>query len=118
MKTPSERISVHHIKELGSVTADLHIYCGRGSNPAGTVNALVGNPFHMENEARRDEVCDAYEKWIDTSDDHKRVIARIATRIDEGLTIALYCWCAPKRCHCDTIRKLALAGLNITTTQP
>ena len=66
----------------------------------------VGNPFYMHNEGMRDEVCDKYKVYF-----YKRVkeagafrdyvahIYRTALKQD----VALGCWCAPKRCHADTI---------------
>ena len=66
----------------------------------------VGNPFHMRDESMRDEVCDKYKVYF-----YKRVkeagafrdyvahIYRTALKQD----VALGCWCAPKRCHAETI---------------
>ena len=88
---------VHVRKELNN------IYCGRGS--------ALGNPFVMNNYsvAERDRVCDLYEVWF------KQMLGDITeiafhTQLDiifkaskEG-DINLGCYCAPKRCHCDTIK--------------
>jgi len=60
-----------------------------------------GNPFVMYGEDDRDRVCDLFEKyaiwrltvepnWLDSLRDHH-----------------LACHCAPKRCHAETLRRLA-----------
>ncbi len=58
---------------------------------------IFGNPFK---KGSRDSQCDRYQKYFDMriiedNDFRKKVLAL------EGCT--LYCWCAPKRCHADTI---------------
>lgn len=66
----------------------------------------VGNPFYMRNESMRDEVCYKYEPYFykkvkDAGEfrDYVAYIYRTALKHD----VALGCWCAPKRCHADTI---------------
>lgn len=70
----------------------------------------LGNPFPMGHEANRDKVCDQYEKYF-----YKSLNPDISPRgflehLDMILTaanhgpISIGCWCAPKRCHCDTIK--------------
>jgi len=89
-----------------------HIYCGRGS--------ALGNPFPMHNESQRDAVCDEYEKYFyekvydlfehDTQF-HVELKAIIAVA-DKG-DVNLGCFCAPKRCHCDTIKKFIDDTINV-----
>ena len=60
-----------------------------------------GNPFVMHRESERTKVCDlfaAYAKWRLTVDPQWLKPLR-------GKDLA--CWCAPKRCHADTLLKLA-----------
>ena len=79
-----------------------NIYCGRGS--------ALGNPFNMSHESQRDSVCDRYELWFTEmvitsrgdSPFFKR-LDRIVKAAKEG-DVNLGCFCAPKRCHCDTIK--------------
>ena len=66
----------------------------------------VGNPFYMRNEGMRDEVCGKYEAYFykkvkeaGAFRDYVAHIYRTALKND----VALGCWCAPKRCHADTI---------------
>jgi len=78
-----------------------NIYCGRGS--------ALGNPFPMRNESQRDEVCDKYEVWFYEQLKAKspqmlrqlRIIYKEARKGD----VNLGCFCAPKRCHCETIKR-------------
>lgn len=88
------------------------VYCGRGSP--------FGNPFNLTgkttlkgiDEEERNEVCDKYEVYF-----YKRVKEDIAFKdavrsliaktIKEG-EITLGCFCAPKRCHTETIRDYIL----------
>ena len=76
----------------------------------------LGNPFKLERESDRDEVIAQYENWL-----RQRITARDQRVCDElnrlyviardtGL-LELVCWCAPKRCHADVIRKVLLEAL-------
>lgn len=109
-------ITIHHVKEAGTVTADIHLYCGRGENNVkGLINARMGNPYVMRKYTleERNRVCDAYAALLESAaiDSHeRRTIHRMATRLAEGKTIALYCYCAPERCHCETIKAFALSS--------
>jgi len=97
-----------------------HVYCGRGSP--------LGNPFYMSSEFERDKVCDQYQDWfykhvdeVSFIDIYKGDRAHIphgmppnspqTTMVLEIFAAALEgdvnlgCFCAPKRCHCDTIKQ-------------
>lgn len=86
-----------------------HIYCGRGSP--------VGNPFQMFNESQRDEVCDQYQLWFDRkmSEKHNEVTEFVnnLVALASFQDINLGCFCAPKRCHCDTIKTYIEERLNV-----
>ena len=62
-----------------------------------------GNPYKMENDsqAERDRVCKIFETYAE---------ARALQEPDwlkplRGKNLA--CWCSPKRCHAETLRRLA-----------
>ena len=81
---------------------DVAEYCGRGSP--------LGNPFKMKSEEDRDIVCDKYEKYF--QDRINKRDMRMLKELDrleivgkEKGILMLGCFCAPKRCHCDTIAK-------------
>lgn len=81
----------------------LCIYIGRGSP--------LGNPFVMSNEQERDRVCDLYEGWIEKKATEKgspqrKEIKRLREVSRRGFRILLQCYCSPKRCHGDTIKRL------------
>lgn len=106
MKT---QINVHHVNDAKKVKADLMLYCGRnGANYPHLIDAKMGNPHWMSGESQRDAVCKAYRNDLDMDSDHPhwKKVKRMAQRIGEGKTIALFCHCSPKACHCDTIQEL------------
>jgi hypothetical protein len=79
---------------------------------------LWGNPFIIGVHGDRDTVCDAYLEWLNKWIEYKEEI-----RIPFGIRVFsnkevvqslemlkgkdLACWCAPERCHGDTLLKLA-----------
>ena len=76
----------------------------------------LGNPFKLECESNCDAVIARYEVWL-----RERIAARDQRVCDElnrlyviardtGL-LELACWCAPKRCHAEVIRKVLLEVL-------
>ncbi len=78
----------------------------------------LGNPFYMRSEHERHTVCNQYETlfqkylnpdlapvgWLEYLD-------KILQAAKEK-NITLGCWCAPKRCHCDTIKTYLEVELN------
>ena len=59
-----------------------------------------GNPFRIGPDGDRDEVCDKHEAWIQTQ-------PQLLAALGELKGKRLGCWCAPLRCHGDTLAKLA-----------
>lgn len=77
-------------------------YIGRGSP--------LGNPFRMNSESERDQVCDMYEAWfkrkVEENDTRVMNELRRLWRIHQATgTLTLGCYCAPKRCHGLTIKR-------------
>lgn len=74
-------------------------------------SSVLGNPFRMYQESQRDLVCDQYKErfvQITTGEivneqfmQELRRIYKIACVQD----VALGCWCAPRRCHGETIKE-------------
>lgn len=106
--------------KVGHIKSQIGLKCDRTSP--------LGNPFSMQGEWARDGVCDAYAKYFDAvvtegiSPDQAlaKVNSEYGFLIPRGFMIpsretfmealskigehtTLLCWCAPKRCHCDTI---------------
>jgi len=79
-------------------------------------SSVLGNKFFMNNESERDRVCEKYAEWLET-----KIISK-----DENIMNELYklydtyqmynqlnllCWCSPKRCHADYIKKVIIRAL-------
>ena len=79
------------------------IYIGRGSP--------LGSPFNMHgDEAARDESCDRYEAYIEAQikGGNPKILNELErlARAAESRDITLGCYCSPKRCHGDTIKRI------------
>ena len=69
------------------------VYIGRGSP--------YGNPFVIGKDGDRNEVCDKYERYLLNNPQLlKAVKANLRGR-------DVVCFCAPKRCHGDTLVRIA-----------
>jgi hypothetical protein len=80
----------------------LFVKIDRHPEPPGALN--WGNPFVIDDDGNRDEVCDLYEQYYFP---HKR---RLNECLSQLAGKALGCWCAPQRCHGDHLAKLANRG--------
>lgn len=81
----------HEYPDSGAI-----IYCGRGS--------LLGNPYVMKDksEAERNRVCNLYEANF-PSQPQEAECQRIAGYA-RSMPVFLECFCAPKRCHAETVK--------------
>ena len=73
-------------------------------------SSVLGNPFYMADESQRDKVCDKYEdyfNWIiqNKSSAFYKEVGRLLSLLKKYGKLELFCWCAPKRCHAETIKK-------------
>jgi len=81
-----------------------------------TSGSPLGNPFYMKDEIERDVVCDKYIMWFDGLVLKKcnRLLVdelqRILKIYKQYGKLRLFCWCAPKRCHAETIRDWFITG--------
>lgn len=81
------------------------IYCGRGS--------ALGNTFPITPTDDRNAVCEKYKLWLpiimqqDTSKGRAvcRQLHKIRSAALKG-NVELQCFCAPLRCHCETIKRI------------
>lgn len=72
----------------------------------------LGNPFILRNakdSKQRDVVCDQYETYLwkackDEPEVRKELI-RIYRLVRDGNDVELCCWCAPRRCHAESIKQ-------------
>lgn len=95
------------------------IYNMRGRNgivPAGAVlvdrSSDWGNPFVMHGEADRDRVCDLFADYAQWR------VARQPDWLEPLRGKDLACWCAPKRCHVETLRELANRPVAVVPPSP
>ena len=71
----------------------------------------LGNIFCMAGEAQRNTVCDQYDNWFrQTVLESKQVsswneLRRLKALYKEYGKLNLFCWCAPKKCHGETIKQ-------------
>jgi len=84
-------------------------------------SSVLGNPFPMRAEWMRDEVCDKYNLWFLKQSKHQpKFIAELNLLLrvyKEHGRLRLFCWCAPKRCHAETIKAWLNAQLSYTVPQ-
>jgi uncharacterized protein DUF4326 len=108
LETPSKtssRLAAHTEDEMITVGNKKHgargIYVGRPSP--------LGNPFPLQCEEQRAAVICDYEDWLaeqllDPSSPASSEIHRLAA-LARKQDICLVCFCAPKACHADIIKR-------------
>jgi len=65
----------------------------------------LGNPFIMHNESERDEVCEKYRAYFNDTELFKNsYMDEIKKSLMKHGRVRLFCWCAPKACHGNTIK--------------
>jgi hypothetical protein len=105
-------IIIRNLRDLGGYKAKLEEYQVRVDRAS-----VLGNPFRMDFEAMRNEVCDRYEAYFNEKIASKdeiflnelRRLYRIYKKYNK---LELCCWCAPKRCHATTIKKFLEKFIN------
>lgn len=93
-------IRVVNVRSYRPIEGEVLVKVGRPSP--------LGNPFYMAREEQREEVCEKYEQWF-----QEQVYGSPAVRAElhrilllaRKNDVALGCFCAPKRCHAETIKK-------------
>lgn len=70
----------------------------------------LGNPFRMRNESERARVIAKYDAWLRSkiAKGDKRVCDELNRlyKIARDGELVLVCWCAPKACHADVIKRV------------
>lgn len=67
----------------------------------------VGNPFTIGGLQNRDQVCDMYKKYFDQESGSplfRVYLDNMLVAYKMYGELRLFCWCAPKRCHSETIK--------------
>jgi hypothetical protein len=83
---------IYSRRDRQSVPADA-VYVGRPS--------VWGNPFPMHSESERDAVCDKFEAYA------VERFERNPEWLDPLVGKDLVCYCTPRRCHAETLLRLA-----------
>lgn len=68
----------------------------------------LGNPFYLMDETERDKVCDMYEERFSKAKYTQLLwneLQRLRSLHEEYGQLRLFCWCVPKRCHAETIKR-------------
>ena len=70
----------------------------------------VGNPFVLKDETGRDDACDFYEEYFNRmlrfdNIEFNNYLNIMLKTLEVYGKLRLFCWCSPKRCHGETIRK-------------
>lgn len=73
--------------------------------------SALGNPFVMKDESQRTTVCEQYHEWLSAAiknrnPDVLRELNTIVSAMLNGEDCVLVCYCAPKRCHAESIAKV------------
>ena len=70
-------------------------------------HSILGNPFYMQTENERDEVCEKYRDYFYKNVNHNKTFTDALRQLYKiAITygkLELFCWCYPKRCHAETI---------------
>lgn len=72
----------------------------------------LGNPYSIDANNTRDDVIRGYEKYLPNaylkSEKVRKAIDSLVERYLRGEEINLLCFCAPRRCHGDVIKKFVI----------
>jgi len=116
-------IKVAHVLSCRLEPAAIYIYVGRSTSYGYASTkisnlldfSVLGNPFQMDEDGSRTEVCEKYDVWLNKKVREKGSVMRaefsrlwkLWRKADEDdIDVILVCWCAPKRCHASSIEAL------------
>ena len=106
------QLSVVHVNTPAHPNA-IRFYCGRSTSYRlnyGIDCSVLGNPFALKSEVDRAQVCNAFKKHLErklrAGDPAIRRALHLIYKTAKTKAVELSCFCAPKQCHADTIRKL------------
>lgn len=74
-------------------------------------SSVLGNPYPLFSERNRNSVCEKYEQYFKkkllVNEDVNFIfkLKKLKTLYKKYGKLNLFCWCAPKRCHAETIKK-------------
>jgi hypothetical protein len=88
---------------------------GAAPIPKGYTQVLVDRETPLGNRCKgsnRTESVNKHRHWLDKQCKSKtptyKILRKLAKRISKGEKIALVCWCCPKICHADNLKRKIL----------
>jgi len=82
--------------------------------------SVLGNLHILTNlmsDEMRNYVCEQYEadfeRRLNKYPKIRKELSRITSLYEKHGQLRLFCWCAPKRCHAETIRTFILRGKRV-----
>ena len=103
LKALKKNIRICNVKcDMAVCCTDVKIYRGV---------SVLANPFFMANESLRTVVCNKYDAWLNKKvADKDEVVLKELNRLLELFimygALNLFCFCAPKRCHGLSVKKV------------
>ena len=77
--------------------------------------SIFGNPYRLYGESNRAGVCEKYEVYfrqkLAKCPSFKAEVDKLIDLYKQHNALNLYCWCAPKQCHAETIRDYILQAV-------
>ena len=96
-------LNIRHLpgfKERRPIIPPSAVYIGRQNARYRLPASKWANPFSIKQEADREAVISAYERWL-------RLQRHLIDALRELEGCDLVCWCAPLPCHGDMLLRLA-----------
>lgn len=98
-------VKINNLKTRGKGVTNSGYFMGRPS--------ALGNPFILFSERWRDKVCDQYEVWLrkkikDNDINVMTELEKLETQLFRTGKVELACFCAPKRCHAESVKAVLL----------
>lgn len=86
-------------------------YVGRSSPSNPGRSSVLGNPFKIGIHGTREECVEQYERWLreqirSGNTGILNELARLSSIAYQGKELVLVCWCAPKACHGDVVKRV------------
>lgn len=79
------------------------IYIGRSNR--NLVGSVLANPFKINSTTSRTEVITKYRAWLWNEYQKGGEVYKELHRLAKLPELELVCWCAPKACHGDVVKK-------------
>lgn len=103
-------LGMYHVEVVRQHSCKNSEYVGRPS--------ALGNPYPIGPNANRNKVCDDYEDWFHTQvETNDRLVQHELMRLHRigkiNGVVRLGCFCAPARCHGDTIAAFLMRNYDL-----